>query len=399
MAELPRAFTTLKAQVKNMVPLLDMRHVNVPLKAEALPTMGPPDKEKKTRKDWVYWCCGSPDCRCMSLHEQGNDEPEPSADDFLSVSHIGRIITFGKTYINYPDDYPKDRQPGDTILKIQEAYRPSDNRIRNEEYLDGIMLDDDELILVADREFHVSQDSIIDFCCITLDRESGDDTQGPSFLSDDSKKTHHPNCPRKPRKTRHENHEWIVRRVIQDGRGLAWFAHLPAIRAEHELAVYGRSYFADVWDRPAPGDHPQVVSLPCLIVSEHARWSYIRTRFWNAAAARPELDGMDLIDWITSWITDALRPNVHAGNHLLRFLEEYAGLANIGTLVRESIQKCFKLIVYQTNLKDCERFLLGVKVKLQLVCRLLVLGAFDDECSALVEQMKRILKIYPTCRH
>ncbi|KAF5671851.1 hypothetical protein FCIRC_8596 [Fusarium circinatum] len=106
--------------------------------------------------------------------------------------------------------------------------------------------------------------------------------------------------------------------------------------------------------------------------------------------------GLKLDHEKTSWLTDALRPNVHAGNHLLNFFEEYAGLANIDTLVGESEHKWFKLTVYQTNLKDCERVLLGVKVDMQLVCRLLVLGAFDDEYPALAEQIKRIWKICPT---
>ena len=66
--------------------------------------------------------------------------------------------------------------------------------------------------------------------------------------------------------------------------------------------------FPPGWNRlQSPAHHLASYSL-----SEHARWSvivpglrntwlkpkHIKIRFWNAAAARPELDCLDLVDWL-----------------------------------------------------------------------------------------------------
>ncbi|EHK15928.1 uncharacterized protein TRIVIDRAFT_65245 [Trichoderma virens Gv29-8] len=97
----------------------------------------------------------------------------------------------------------------------------------------------------------------------------------------------------------------------------------------------------------------------------------------------------------STWLADALRPNVHVGNHLVYFFEEYAGLSNIDTLVGEAEHKWFKNVVYKTNLKDTERVLLG-KVNLQLVCRLFILGAYNTTYPQLSAQIRRLWRACPT---
>ncbi|KAM5345875.1 hypothetical protein ACJ41O_011736 [Fusarium nematophilum] len=133
----------------------------------------------------------------------------------------------------------------DIILKIEGAFRPKDGHPRRHECLDGVELTDDELVLNTYRVFHVAQTSIVDFYRVTLDRETANDLEGPSYLADGKKKAKKvDNYPQKPQKTKDPSYEWIVRRVIRVGRQLGYFSQLPAIRAEHEFAVYSRAYFA-----------------------------------------------------------------------------------------------------------------------------------------------------------
>ncbi|KAM5364287.1 hypothetical protein ACJZ2D_011596 [Fusarium nematophilum] len=55
MANLPRALTALKGQATKMLPLLDMRYVNNPLKAEKLPMMAAGDKGDVVQTERSIW--------------------------------------------------------------------------------------------------------------------------------------------------------------------------------------------------------------------------------------------------------------------------------------------------------------------------------------------------------
>ncbi|KAK7432260.1 hypothetical protein QQZ08_001205 [Neonectria magnoliae] len=100
----------------------------------------------------------------MSLDLYDLDGPEPTHEDFLKISHIGRVIAFRKTYINYPVTHSNLHTPGNAILKIEEAFRPTDIRLREHACLEGVEVAEDELVLSTCREWHIGQDSIIDFC-------------------------------------------------------------------------------------------------------------------------------------------------------------------------------------------------------------------------------------------
>ncbi|KAM5349631.1 hypothetical protein ACJ41O_006136 [Fusarium nematophilum] len=345
MSSLPKALATLKNQVTKIMPLLDMRMVDVPLKAEKLPTIAPADKtaaepaDGPTAKmhffdptdlfktvlssqlkhslhldmahfvdrpselyhsrawasslrtssgnyahfinsdggagdaiflsDWVYFSCDDPDCQCVSYDSRDLDAPEPTLEEIKTISHIGRVVAFSKTFQTYRHLLV---DPGDIVLEIEEACRRTDGRFLNEPCLQGLAneIADDELVLFADSHWQLSEASIIDFCRITLDRQSGDDLTDPSFYFSDKKRSGkkpmpYAKYPARTPVTRREDHEWILRRVVLPTAELGWFYQLPAIRAEKELEVYGRSWFIDHWDRLAPGsaDRPDPISLPC----------------------------------------------------------------------------------------------------------------------------------------
>ncbi|KAL7816993.1 hypothetical protein V8C44DRAFT_269620 [Trichoderma aethiopicum] len=348
LARLPQALATLKSQVTKMMPLLDMRMVNVDLKVDKLPTKPPSSKGEPQQQprsdqqpqpetqsaemhffdpedlfksilssqlrsqihtdmahrvdnptelyhsrawqssvrtssghyahfinidgdfgdpifpsDWVYFSCDSPDCACTSLDAPEDlDAPLPTAEELHRVSHIGRVIGFAK-------DFSTQRHPlvahGDIILILQEALRPDDQRLQQRE----IELEPDELVLSLKVEYCIRQGSILDFCSVTLDRRSGEDLEDPSYYVDKSKKNKandpFTKYPRRDPQVRHEDDEWIVRRILRENDELDWFCYLPSIRAEHELATYGRSWFANEWDRLAPGnaDKPPPIAIPC----------------------------------------------------------------------------------------------------------------------------------------
>jgi hypothetical protein len=97
----------------------------------------------------------------------------------------------------------------------------------------------------------------------------------------------------------------------------------------------------------------------------------------------------------TGWIQDKHRPNVHTGLHYQTFLHEYGTPCNMNALIGEDKHRLFKKIIYQSNFKHPELFLLE-REQLQQTVRLVLADAFDVDDFESHEAMRRVQETCPT---
>jgi hypothetical protein len=105
----------------------------------------------------------------------------------------------------------------------------------------------------------------------------------------------------------------------------------------------------------------------------------------TALQSRSESPGLFALDETTNlsktaadWLRDKNRPNFHTGLHYQTFIDEFGTPCNMNVLIGEDKHRLFKKIIYQSNFRHPELFLLE-REQYQQTVRLLLDGAFDRD--------------------
>ncbi len=101
------------------------------------------------------------------------------------------------------------------------------------------------------------------------------------------------------------------------------------------------------------------------------------------------------------WIKDKSRPNVHTALHYPSLLGEYGTPCNLNVLIGEDKHRFFKKIIYQSNHRNPEQFLLE-RERLQLTLRLILGKGYEstdderrvsDDLSLLSQDCPQLFKL------
>jgi hypothetical protein len=122
----------------------------------------------------------------------------------------------------------------------------------------------------------------------------------------------------------------------------------------------------------------------------------------------PTPSGLFAMDDITNasetaiyWIKDKSRPNVHTALHYPSLLGEYGTPCNLNVLIGEDKHRFFKKIIYQSNHRNPEQFLLE-RERLQLTLRLILGKGYEstdderrvsDDLSLLSQDCPQLFKL------
>lgn len=289
--KLPATLGTLKNHLSQQLPLLDMRTKALTLKAKKLPTETATQKRTKARDtvtkdlhffdpkhlfeailssriadkiyqglaEWVdspteLWhsFAWASSVRTTSGHYAHYHDGSPLfPSDFVvwnhpdtGNTHYGRVCAVGK---NFRSDA---EIPGQVILMIQDCYDKDIQDLTGP--LDPPMLEN-ELILCWDNVHWLPESCIDGYLEVQLDYLSGEDDSKVSTPAP----IQYPDPPK-----------YFARRYI-DNPELAdwkihWLCHSHPLRAELEIAQYGREHF-ESWDTAKLGDNAKCISIPLLV--------------------------------------------------------------------------------------------------------------------------------------
>lgn len=210
--------------------------------------------------DFIYYHCLNDDCYCQAI--------EDDSDDTWQL-HIGRVYGVGED--RRPDSQTSNFPgPGKLTLQIQEALRPS--QISNIAF--SIPLAEDELVLTSEITY-IPEIKAFGFIGVYVDRTFGEEHENPikqAILRRQPRQRaagkeeiaypkYYSTTITQPRL---DTQYYQVRRMIVN-QDVIPMCHTHPIRAELEIECYGRSMYADKWDKNKLGDNdPAVVSLPIL---------------------------------------------------------------------------------------------------------------------------------------
>ncbi|KAG5953920.1 hypothetical protein E4U53_007832 [Claviceps sorghi] len=118
-------------------------------------------------------------------------------------------------------------------------------------------LNEDEVLLVISHVQYIAKELVLDFCSVATDRFMFSKRDDPSYYHDEKKKRSEPftKFPARTPLQKRPDDEYICRRAYgYEQDTLIAFGDMPLLRAEMEMRAYGRKWFADTWDRDAPGN-------------------------------------------------------------------------------------------------------------------------------------------------